>query len=256
MKNILKISMWLIVFAGLVALVGFIESEHKKITCKGLEVEIDYGDAEVLISEDYVSKTIHKKFDSLVGRKISEINSVTIEDYISEIDFFEEASVYTTLTGLMKIKLKQRNPVVRVMNQYNQSYYIGDKGRLIPVNAGYSSRVLVASGNIATRYSDTLNLTLSTTKSELNDLFTLSTYIYNDVFLKAQIEQIYISQEGEFELVPKVGRHLVLFGDISGMETKFDNLKVFYKKGIKKAGWDTYKTINLKFKDQVICEKK
>ncbi len=27
-------------------------------------------------------------------------------------------------------------------------------------------------------------------------------------------------------------------------------------KELRKAGWDTYKTINLKFKDQVICEKK
>jgi len=116
--------------------------------------------------------------------------------------------------------------------------------------------VPVASGNISNRFSDTLNLRLSTTNSELKDLYTLSTYIYNDVFLKAQIEQIYLNQDNEFELVPKVGRHLVLFGDLAEMETKFDKLKIFYDKGMKRAGWDTYKTINLKFKDQVICEKK
>lgn len=256
MTKILNISMWLIIIAGLAVLVGFIEKEHSKITCKGLQVEIDYGNAEILISEAYISKMVHDKFDTLVGKKISEINSVTIENYVNEIDFIESADVYTTLTGKMKIKMIQRNPIVRVMNKYDQSFYIGERGNLIPVNAGYSSRVPVASGNISTRYSDTLNLALSTTDSELNDLYHLSTYIYNDVFLKAQIEQVYITQDHEFELVPKVGRHLILFGDISDMERKFDKLKIFYQKGIKRAGWDTYKSINLKFKDQVICEKK
>jgi cell division protein FtsQ len=256
MKKILSISMWLILFTGLVVLVGFIETEHKKITCKAFEVEIDYGNAEALISAADISKEIYKRFDTLVGKKISEINSVKLENYICEIDFIDEADVYTTITGLMKIKLKQRNPIVRVMNSFGQSYYIGESGKLIPVNSGYSSRVPVASGNIAVRYSDTLNLRLSTTKSELKNLYGLSTYIYNDVFLRAQIEQIYVTKAYEFELVPKVGRHLILFGDITNMEAKFDKLKIFYEKGMKKAGWNTYKTINLKFENQVICEKK
>ncbi len=133
MKKILNISMWLIVIAGLAVLVGFIETEHKKIICKGLSVEIDYGKAEILISEADISKRVHDKFDTLVGKKISEINSVTIENDINEIDFIESADVYTTLTGQMKIKVSQRNPIVRVMNKFGQSYYIGEKGHLIPV---------------------------------------------------------------------------------------------------------------------------
>jgi cell division protein FtsQ len=30
---------------------------------------------------------------------------------------------------------------------------------------------------------------------------------------------------------------------------------VFYKKAIPKVGWDTYKTINLKYANQIVCEK-
>jgi len=137
MKKIANISMWLILIAGLAVLVGFIETEHKQHTCKGLSVEIDYGRAEVLISEADISKRIHEKFDTLVGKKISEISSVSIENDINEIDFIENADVYTTLTGLMKIKVSQRNPIVRVMNKFGQSYYIGEKGNLIPVKFGY-----------------------------------------------------------------------------------------------------------------------
>ncbi|RLD54531.1 MAG: cell division protein FtsQ, partial [Bacteroidetes bacterium] len=84
----------------------------------------------------------------------------------------------------------------------------------------------------------------------------LAFYINDDEFLKAQIEQIYVTESKEFELIPKVGRQLILFGGIENMEKKFNNLIAFYKKGMKNNGWTKYKTINLKFENQVVCAKK
>ena len=91
--------------------------------------------------------------------------------------------------------------------------------------------------------------------STIQKLYIINRYIQEDSFLQAQIEQIYINKSNEIELVPKVGRHLILFGDIDNMETKFENLIVFYEQGMKKAGWKKYKTINLKYSNQVICSK-
>jgi len=58
------------------------------------------------------------------------------------------------------------------------------------------------------------------------------------------------------ELIPKVGNHLIIFGDTSQMSQKFENLILFYRKGLTKVGWDKYNIINLKFKNQVVCSKK
>lgn len=256
MKRILNITMWLAGLAALSLLVGFIESEHKKITCKELVVSIDYGEAEPLISPEELNKLVLSSFDSLVGKKLSDINSVDIENHVNDIQFIETAEVYTTITGTMKIKVLQRNPILRVINAKNQDYYIDRKGRLVPVKTGRSTRVLVASGHIPEKYSDTLDVSSPGHSRLLNDLYVMSNYIRKDEFLRAQIEQIYVTDEKEFELVPKVGRHLILFGDIAGMEDKFRKLKVFYEQGMKKAGWDSYSRINLKYKDQVVCEKK
>jgi len=30
---------------------------------------------------------------------------------------------------------------------------------------------------------------------------------------------------------------------------------IFYKRAIPKVGWDTYKTINLKYANQIVCQK-
>jgi len=74
--------------------------------------------------------------------------------------------------------------------------------------------------------------------------------------LKIQIEQIYVTKNREYEFVPKVGRHIIIFGGIENMNEKFKKLLVFYHQGINNAGWNTYKSINLKFENQVVCSKK
>ena len=256
MKRIISITTWIVALAVLSVLVGFIESEHKKITCKDLVVSIEYGEAEPLISTEELNHIIYKSFDSLVGKKLSDINSVDIENHINAIEFIESAEVYTTISGTMKIKVLQRNPMLRVINAKGQDYYVDREGRLMPVKTGRATRVLVASGDIRDAYSDTLDVSAPDDSKLLHDLFVLAKYIREDDFLRAQIEQIYVTGDKEFEMVPKVGRHLILFGDISDMEHKFSKLVAFYDQGMKKAGWNTYSKINLKYKDQVVCEKK
>jgi cell division protein FtsQ len=58
-------------------------------------------------------------------------------------------------------------------------------------------------------------------------------------------------------IIPISGMHTIHFGRADEqVEEKFKRLKIFYKEGLKKVGWDQYKTINLKFDKQVVCEKK
>lgn len=256
MKKILNITVWIVVIAGIFVLVSFINVETKKITCKSLNVTVDYAGGDPMISADEIKDLIFKTYDSLVGKRLTEINLVEVEEMVNGIPLVANAEVYTSLTGKMKIHISQRSPILRIINSSNQSYYIDQTGVAMPVTPGSPSRVIVANGNIKTKYSDTLDIHNNAENTLLKDLFTLSSYINNDPFLHAQIEQIYVTKTGEFELIPKVGRHLIVFGGIEDMENKFDKLLIFYHKGMNKTGWDKYKTINLKFENQVVCSKK
>ena len=75
-----------------------------------------------------------------------------------------------------------------------------------------------------------------------------------DVFTKKAVN--YIKENKEIELIPRVGNHNILLGNINGYEEKFKKLKLFYSEGVKQTGWNNYKEINLKFKDQIVCVKK
>ncbi|MCF8369119.1 MAG: hypothetical protein K9G76_08740 [Bacteroidales bacterium] len=255
MKRAIKISVWILFFAAISVLVGFISSEHQKTSCRGLDIAIDYREGTPLISVEEINKEIFSHFDSLQNKKLGDINTVEMERMVNDIDFVERAEVYSTLTGRLKVKVLQRNPLIRVMNSHNQNFYIDEKGYMMPVNLGFSSRKLVANGQIDAWYNDSTSVA-NETGTCLNDLFVLAGFIKKDEFLSAQIEQIYVTREQEYELVPKVGRHLIIFGDISNMEEKFSNLVTFYNEGLNKVGWDKYKTINLKYRNQVVCAKK
>ncbi len=255
MKKIINITLWLLLVAGIFVLVGFIDVEHKKITCKSVEVSFDYQEIDPLITQNEINKKLYKNRDSLVGKKLSEINLADLENSLNKIPQVARADVYTSITGKLTIKIKQRNPLFRVINSAGQNYYIDSEGFAFQANFGHSTRVLVANGFISQKYSDTLKVDPADVKSLLAKLFTISSYINDDKFLKAQIEQIYVTKDKEFELVPKVGRQLIIFGDVDNMENKFKKLLVLYEQGLNKTGWDKYNTINLKFENQVVCSK-
>lgn len=84
-------------------------------------------------------------------------------------------------------------------------------------------------------------------------------YIESDSFWSAEIVQIIASEMSsgdiELELVPRTGRHTILFGEIARVEEKLDNLLTFYEKGLNRIGWDEFRTISIKYKGQVVCTK-
>jgi cell division protein FtsQ len=90
----------------------------------------------------------------------------------------------------------------------------------------------------------------------LRELFKIATYVDKDAFWKAQIEQIFVTAESELILVPKVGNHTIYFGNTDDMEAKFNKLMVFYKEALSRVGWDKYNSIDLRFRNQIVCKKK
>lgn len=253
MNRVLHIIFWVIIAAGILVLVSFIEAKHKQTTCKSFDISIEYDDDDPLISVDEIRQTIYDSFDTLIGKKLSDINPVQIENMVNEIDFVANADVYTSITGKMNIRVTQRKPIVRIINNANHSFYIDKTGETIPTNQGFPSRVLIANGFIDINYTDTLSIV---NNGKLAEIYRLATYILNDPLLKIQIEQIYVTKNREYEFVPKVGRHIIIFGGIENMDEKFKKLLVFYHQAINNAGWNTYKSINLKFENQVVCSKK
>ena len=193
------------------------------------------------------------------GLRIDLVDVAHLEKLLNNNSSIGYAEVYSTIDGVLKIELNQRNPILRVFTEYGDSYYIDENGWMMPLSDKFTSRVLVANGEIKTSFSMGYEMNVMDLKQEdqrLKDLYQLASYITNDSFLKAQIVQIYVKENGDLELVPRVGNQEILFGKATNIKERFDKLMIFYKQGLSKTGWNGYKRINLMYNNQVVCTKK
>ena len=90
---------------------------------------------------------------------------------------------------------------------------------------------------------------LTSTGYEVNSLI-----LENNEFWKAQISQIIVAKDGGIVLIPTIGTTRIDFGLATNIENKFKKLFIFYQKVIPNKGWNKYSWVQLKYKNQVICE--
>jgi cell division protein FtsQ len=242
----------------------FISKREAKVGCHEIEISVNDSLKNRFIVKNDILKLLTRKNTQIIGYTLGEINTKKLEGLIETFPSVEKADVYKTIDGKLEIEVKQRDPILRVINNRNESYYIDYDGGIMPLSGKYTSHVLIANGNISEHYNLSAlsrsgakkKVIPNAQKSLLRDLYFLAKYIYDDDFWSAQVEQIYVNTNHEFELVPRVGDQVILLGNIEDMDEKFKKLEIFYKEGLKYSGWNMYSVINLKYKNQVVCTKR
>lgn len=244
--------------------VGFSDSRQSRMPCNEVIISIVDTLGQSFVEPEDIRLIVLNKFGELKGKKLSSINIALLEKIIDNNPFVADAEVFSTVDGKLNIEVKQRKPVVRVMNFKQESFYIDDQGLFMPLSEKYTARVPLANGYIFHREAEievNNNFADSGVVSHTNDstlkyVYDVSLFVSHDDFWNAQIEQIYVNANGDLELIPRVGRHTIILGDGNDLKEKFNRLFLFYTRGLNKTGWDKFKTINLKFKGQVVCTKK
>lgn len=261
MNKIIQISLWTLTIIFIVLMLSFVNKTQKNrvFNPNDVIIKIDYETDNRFIDEDDVKAYVINTKDT-TKKLINDYDVLQIEQKINGNSAIKDAQVYKTINGELIVNVKQRRPIARVFSK-NDSYYIDEFGSLMPLSNKYTSRVVVVSGFLnepfAARYKMNYQFLPDSlmSKTLLDDLYILSNFIDKSPFWKAQIEQIHVNKELDLELIPKVGNHKIVLGGVDNLENKFSRLMVFYKKALPKTGWNEYSTINLKFKNQIVCTK-
>lgn len=257
----MKISLQLMSVIGMIGLLAFANYSIDQTICENIEIQIDRSNDNYFIEEEDIFDMVYFEMDTIVGRLISEINTNRLEHKLNNHSAIQKTEVYKTIDGNLMIEVQQRTPIVRIYNQNGESFYLDSTGKVMPPSASYTSRVLIASGEIHENISDIMGYNFSeiedslSRKTNLDDLYKLSKFIRKEPFWSAQIEQLYVNKDYEIELIPRVGNHRIVLGDAAFIQEKFDKLKIFYFKGLSKTGWNEFSVVNLKYANQVVCTK-
>ena len=264
LQRITQIAIWSLFIVALGVFLGFSETQLSKIKCTEIVVKITDTTGFYFVEPNDILDLLSEKGFKLKGMQLEKIPLNKIENDIRNHPSVKGAEVYNTLDGILHIDVQQRNPILRIINYNNESYYVDNDGALFPLSDEYTARVIVANGNLKEPYNLRYKRNASETKEKdelgriffVDDLFQLTKFIQSDNFYKSLVEQIYVNNNNEIELVPKVGRFIILLGSIDKMDEKFQNLKTFMQIALPREGWDKYSQINIKYKDQIVCTKK
>jgi len=228
---------------------GFSVIQSKNLACRDVKVAItDSSEIGFLRSND-IEQWVKSNYGGIFGKNMNNVKLRRIEEGLQKIHAIERVSVFTNVFnygekngGSLVVRIKQRTPVCRVMG-YGRTYYMDQNGLSINWSARYTPRVIIIGGNFSNEYAK-------------EKLLPLISFLNEDKFWGAQIDQIYVGPNGDLTMIPRVGDQTILFGSPDDYLIKFRNLKALYSEGFKKWGWTTYKTINAKYLNQIVCTKK
>jgi len=246
-KYVLFGFIWTVCLGGLVVLMSFIEVKKSAVVCKNVQVIIPGN--QFFIDKQEVDNILGVNNKALIGRKLENINIQSLESRLKHNPFVERASIYVDMDGTIMVEISQRQPVMRMMNQDNQDFYIDQHGLKLPLSDNFTAKVLVANGFIDEHFANRVD-TLKTQVAR--DVFKTADFIRRDSLWSAQIAQIYVNEQHELELIPRVGNQRILLGNADSLDVKFRNLLAFYKQAIPQVGWATYKALSIKYTNQVI----
>ena len=211
--------------------------------CQGFELVIEDQSSRQFVTKEEMVSLLKKKKLYPVGKRMEDIRTDLLEAAFNSDPFVESSECYKSPAGILYAKVRQRVPVLRVMNNAGENFYIDDKAKVMPVHTGRPTHLVIVTGFADKTFA-------------ADKIYPLGMFLMKDKFWNAQIEQINVTPKKEIELVPRVGEHIVFLGSFDHFEEKLARLKLFYEKALNKIGWNKYKRISLEFGNQIICTKK
>jgi len=219
---------------------------------KTMDIQIEpLGDSTLLIQEGDVLLSLDKSFGYRFDeRPIKQLDVERIERVLEDDPFILDADVFIDATNVMQVSITQREPMLRIIDKNGLHYYLDKDGYKMPLSKHFTTRTMVASGNIPPHVPDFLERK----RHILKDLFELAKFVEEDPFLWSMIEQMYVSNTGDIVFIPLLGDQKIIFGSKDRMEEKFRNLEVFYREVIPHTGFRKYETVDLSFAGQIVCK--
>lgn len=241
----------MLILAGALALailviVANINRSHSQV--RGIEVSIRYGRTPVLVSEQTVVDSILAALPHLTAQFVGDVDRDAVEQAASHVPYLRDISTSVSVSGKVVVRAVQRRPIARLFYGARELYF-DDEGTIMPVSRTGDCNVLVASGDF------TEPLRIDSLNSQTLALVSLANFLDNEKKYHNLIDQIYIEKDGDIIMVPKLGDHIIELGTIDDLDTKFSNLLAFYRRGMPRAGWNTYSKVSLKYRGQVVCTK-
>lgn len=225
--------------------------------CTVINLEIADNSPFDFVTDSIVRLWIEQSQIKTIGEPILEIKLNQIEQSLKEHQYIDSAEAHTTMLGTLNIHLTQSIPIVRIKTDTGYDFYVDSTLKILPLQSHFRADVPIFSGNIEFEFPHEYYGRLKGEKyvkdtEYLKKVINFVDFIYRDEFLRSFIIQIYANNNGDIELVPRIGEQMIIFGTFDDYVEKLEKLKKFYRNSFFEQWWTKARLVNLKYRQQVI----
>ncbi|MEO6253881.1 MAG: hypothetical protein ABIO79_11270 [Ferruginibacter sp.] len=249
-KNILLATLWVALGGATIFLLVAAIKTKETHRCRAIEINIHGVSNNFFVDKkDILNAITAMERTNPVGKAIGSFNLKKMELELEKNVWIKSAELFFDNNEILQVSVQEREPIARVFTTTGTSFYIDDELAMLPLSEKFSARLPVF-----TNFPSDKKVLAKADSNLLIGIKTISLAIQKDPFSMAMIEQVVITAQRSFEMIPKIGNQLIVFGDATGTEAKLSKLKLFYKEIMVKAGWNNYSVINVQYKNQVVAK--
>lgn len=245
MKRYLSVIFSLLLVAYLVVALTATSSSASDMKCTGMKLIVDDTSPHPFVTRGELMRELDSLPDRARGLRISDINPWELRNRLIAIDKIEDVEVVTFTDGKIEIRVTPIIPVARIFDG-NSSYYINRSGKRVTANARYHKDVPIIRGHFTGHDSVMSPL----------DLLPLIDRISADSLWSRFFTMIDVNPSGDVVLIPTIREHVVNLGEPVDIDDKLERLHRFYTKVLSKRGYESYDTLSLKWRGQLVATRR
>lgn len=217
--------------------------ENDGRTCAGFDLRIEGNSIPDSVIRQGLASQLGKYPHKIKGEKIADINLQQLEDYLSKFSNFETVECSINPDSRLRITVTPIKAEVRVFENDGTSFYINRYGKRIKADAEFFIDVPVL---ISSKKND----------QYLRSALSVIRQTSADTELEPLIAAYKLDGPNDILLIPRLHGHVINFGDSTRIAEKKAALLTAYREILPVKGWNTYDTISVKFRNQIVASRR
>lgn len=229
----------LLIFVSMFLLFRFANARSNQQEIRDIKVNF-VGNENHFLTQEMVNNLLKQNFTnpSVIARE-----ALDLRDWEEKLDinkWIASSEVYVDISGVLHAEIEQKKALARVVTN-GMPYYISMEGDTMPLSNNFSARVPLVNGMLEEKNKEVFLQVLQA--------------IQSDDFLKEAITGVQINPDQTLHLTSRAHDAGIEFGKMKEIDRKMTNYKAFMHHVKNDTIMPQYKSINLRFTEQVICTK-
>ena len=211
--------------------------------CKAIEYVIEDSEDRMYLTENELSALLRAEDIYPVGRTLNTVSLHRIEHAVARHPMVRTAECYLTPRHVVKVRLTQRVPVLRVKTAVD-TYFIDSDRKVMQARPRVRDRVLVATGTVGVQIASGALTDFALWLQE-DDYW--CNRIHHVQVASPQMMYLYLNDEND-----GMKEERIVLGPMRDYERKLHKLRVFLQNSAPQIQEKHYTELDLRYKGQVI----